>query len=306
MRQVKRWVMALMCAALMSAVLLCGCALAAPSVQPSDQPVTLNGEAVYPAGYNIDGSNYYKLRDLASLLSGTAAGFQVGYSAGDRTMTALTGQPYTAVGGELSRGEDQSASCVKSDWTLSVDGTPVTCQIYNIGGNNYFKLRDLGAALGFGVDYDTAKRTVLLEVDPVPAADFTPDFTFSVQDLNGKDWTEQSFAEHKLTMVNFWAYWCGPCIREMPDLQRLYEDVEGLSILGVIVDDSDMDATREAVADAGVGYPVLYYDSAFEAYQTGYIPTTIFVDGSGQVLGEAYVGSRSYEEWKEIIDGFLK
>jgi hypothetical protein len=39
---------------------------------------------------------------------------------------------------------------------------------------------------------------------------------------------------------------------------------------------------------------------------TGYIPTTIFVDSSGKVLDSAYVGSRDYASWAAIIDGYLK
>lgn len=49
-----------------------------------------------------------------------------------------------------------------SSQPLTVDGKAVSAQAYNIGGSNYFMLRDLGSALGFGIDYDAATRTVLV------------------------------------------------------------------------------------------------------------------------------------------------
>ena len=60
------------------------------------------------------------------------------------------------------------------------------------------------------------------------------------------------------------------------------------------------------MAELGVTYPRLRYTTAFDNWmQTGYIPTTIFVDGSGKVVGETYVGSRSYDEWAATIEALL-
>ena len=67
---------------------------------------------------------------------------------------------YEAVGGELEAAGDKSDTCVVSAFTIFVDDAEVEVAVYNIGGNNYFKLRDLGDAIGFKVDYDAAARTV--------------------------------------------------------------------------------------------------------------------------------------------------
>jgi len=142
--------------ALALALALCTVSFAYPaftSARLSPQSVIVNGETVAMEVYNIDGSNYFKLRDVAMLLSGTESGFSVDYDAEARVMLTETGEDYVPVGGELAAGEDKSAATVASEWTLSVDGAAVDCNIYNIGGNNFFKLRDLGTAYGFAVDY---------------------------------------------------------------------------------------------------------------------------------------------------------
>lgn len=131
-------------------------------VQVSPQTVTYNGEQVEMDVYNIDGYNYFKLRDVAALVSESTKRFEVGFSAEEFTVNCTTNKAYTAVGGEMAKGEDQSANCVASRWLMIVDGDIVDCDIYNIGGNNFFKLRDLGAALGFEVGYDEATNTALI------------------------------------------------------------------------------------------------------------------------------------------------
>ncbi|MBE6909964.1 MAG: hypothetical protein E7474_10415 [Ruminococcaceae bacterium] len=127
------------------------------------QNLTVNGEAQTAEIYNIDGSNYFKLRDMAALLSGTGSQFSVDYDAASNTIAVKTGEAYTDVGGELATGTDKSATAVRSAQKLIIDGAPVTdLTAFNIGGNNFFKLRELGEKLGFGVDYDQASNTMVV------------------------------------------------------------------------------------------------------------------------------------------------
>jgi len=132
------------------------------TVAPTTQNLTVDGAVQNAEIYNINGSNYFKLRDIAMLLSGTGAQFSVDYDAASRTIIITTGQSYAPQGGELERGTDRSASCVRSAQTLVIDGRTVALTAYNLGGNNFFRLRELGAALGFGVDYDETTRTMLV------------------------------------------------------------------------------------------------------------------------------------------------
>jgi len=302
MRKKRLFALLLCCVILLSA----GPAALAIPIQPTSQTILFNGEKVTPDVYNIDGSNFFKLRDIAFLLNGSSSGFDLEFDLESYSVYAITGRTYTPVGGEMSAAvADNSDSCVRSVWKFHVDGEPVPCYCYNIGGSNYFMLRDLGDALGFEVGYDDATRTVTIGADFGEEDVFDPDFSFSTMDVYSNPWTEYDLDGYELTMINFWAYWCGPCVSEMPGIQRLSEDYDALNVISVIVDESDMDATYRVMEETGIKYPVLRYDSGFDPYQTGYIPTTIFVDRNGHVLDEPYVGSRSYEAWAEIVEGYL-
>ena len=133
---------------------------------------------------------------------------------------------------------------------------------------------------------------------------FEPAFRFSTTALDGTAVDESVLAGHTLTMINFFEPWCPPCIAELPDLEKLYETYapEGFQILGVF---STEEGTAEVVSDAALSYPVLRYVPEFDQFQTGYVPTTIFVDGSGRIVGETKIGSNSYAGWEATIKGLM-
>ncbi len=139
-------------------------------IVPTSQRLTVDGVVKSTEIYNIDGSNYFKLRDMAALLSGTGSQFSVDYDAARNTIViqtefmteSQTSTAYKPVGGELTKGEDKSMSAVKSTQSLEIDGQKVNLTAYNIGGNNFFKLRELGAVLYFFVDYDADTATMIV------------------------------------------------------------------------------------------------------------------------------------------------
>lgn len=133
-------------------------------------------------------------------------------------------------------------------------------------------------------------------------------FSFSTTDINGKEVSIEDFSDAKLIMVNFWEPWCGPCVGEMPDLEKIYEEYksEGLVILGVF-STLDMEAeAREVLNSCGTTYPILKFEDSMTPFITEYVPTTIFVDSDGNVLtDEPIVGGNSYDDWKEYIDEYM-
>ena len=135
---------------------------AKPVVQPTSQNLTVNGEKKNTEIYNIDGNNFFKLRDMAMLLNGTSSQFSVDFDAASGTIAVKTGAAYTSVGGELTTGTDKSASAVLSEQKVTINGSAVELTAWNIGGNNFFKLRDLGEALNFNVDWDGDTATMLV------------------------------------------------------------------------------------------------------------------------------------------------
>ena len=153
----------------------------------------------------------------------------------------------------------------------------------------------------------TPEPTPVPTPEPTPEAavpaDFAPDFTFSTTDREGNAYDETVFAGYKLIMINFWEPWCPPCVGEMPDLEKLYEAYkdEGFLILGVYSTEgmeTDVDSVLE---NADTHYPILHYVDEFNRFQTGYVPTTVFIDGGGHVLTEPAAGSNSYEGWESIV-----
>ena len=116
---------------------------------------------------------------------------------------------------------------------------------------------------------------------PVPVS-----FDFDTVDLDGNAVNTREFAaEHELTLVNFWATWCGPCVGEMPELQSLHERFSteaaeaDVAILGVWLDTEnagDLDAVLEYT---GAAYPIVEFrDEMQNAVELQYIPATIFLN----------------------------
>ena len=128
---------------------------------PTTQRLTVDGVEQTTEIYNIGGYNYFKLRDIAALLSGTAAQFFVDYDGAFATVIIRRGEPYAPQPGDLVTGLDRSASALPTMQGITLDGELIEFEnVYNIGGNNFIKLRDMGEALGFGVGYDEATRTM--------------------------------------------------------------------------------------------------------------------------------------------------
>lgn len=132
----------------------------------SSQAITVNGEEADVTAYSIGGYNYVKLRDIAELLKSTDSKFSVSYDSETNSINAKRGGDYVSDGTELVAGRDLSATCVKSSAKLYVNDIKISTDVYNIGGNNYYKLRALGTALGFDVSYDEATNTAAISSTP--------------------------------------------------------------------------------------------------------------------------------------------
>ena len=134
-----------------------------PVVQRTRQNLTIDGEAKTAEIYSIDDHNYFKLRDMAALLNGTAAQFSVDYDKATDTIIVKTGEPYEKQPGDLEIGADRSEKAARSRQALQINGETVTdLLVYNLAGNNFFQLRELGDKLGFGVEYDPATDTMVV------------------------------------------------------------------------------------------------------------------------------------------------
>ena len=128
-------------------------------VKASTQKVKLNGKDVVIYGYNIDGYNYFKLRDVVAVLKDTKAKFGVEYK--DAMVTLTKGADYKVAETDQKEVKAMSKGMLTNDKVM-VGDKALTATAYKVDDSNYYKLRDLGEALGFGVDYDKATNSVLL------------------------------------------------------------------------------------------------------------------------------------------------
>ena len=135
-----------------------------PTAHVSRHKVTLNGAKADLAAYTINGSNYFKLRDLAKALDGLNTNFEVKWNAAQQRIDLTSKTAYTAVGGEQAALPAGNKAASLTNASVYLDGKPLNLTAYSIGGNNYFKLRDLGDALGFGVDWNANTMTMILTV----------------------------------------------------------------------------------------------------------------------------------------------
>jgi len=156
-------------------VLLCGCLLTNPvyaagpvTAQGNNTIVLVDSQAqeIYP--YNIDGSNYFKLRDMAALLSTTNKTFAVEWDESKNAINLNTSSGYVRSEGDLQFPSGASAAQAEnSQVALYCNGQPVAASAYNIDGSNYFKLRDIGEAVGFAVHWDEAAQLMMITTDSV-------------------------------------------------------------------------------------------------------------------------------------------
>ena len=177
-------------------------------IQPSTHVVTVDGGRVDPQGYNINGYNFYKLRDIAYILNGTDSQFNVTWDGANNRIVLTDDAAYQEVGGEMTSSVSAAIKNVsESDSTIVLDGKTLSLTGYRINGNNYYKIRDVGSALGFSVDFDPETEIVLIgsanagqddtQDDP---KDETPITNAASYTFNGSGWG------HSVGMSQWGAY----------------------------------------------------------------------------------------------------
>jgi len=123
------------------------------------------------------------------------------------------------------------------------------------------------------------------------------------------------FGNSRLTMINVWATFCGPCINEMPDLGEIADayDETDFQMIGIVSDvlegDEDMlSEAKEIIEETGADYMHLLLNEELYMNLVGAsdsVPTTYFFNQEGELLGYL-VGAQSKGAWEEIINGLLE
>lgn len=146
-----------------------------PSEKPASKPVQastvtatasvskvlVDGKQVPFEAYNINNNTYFKLRDIAKAVDGTDKTFEVGWNSEHNAINLISGEAYTAQGGELAvSAHPQAKKATLSTSKVYLDDEEVKLTAYTIGGNNYFKLRDIAEALGISITFDSKTNTI--------------------------------------------------------------------------------------------------------------------------------------------------
>ncbi|HJD12742.1 MAG TPA: TlpA family protein disulfide reductase [Candidatus Ruminococcus avistercoris] len=142
--------------------------------------------------------------------------------------------------------------------------------------------------------------------------------SFTATDLEDNEVSQEILADYDLTLVNVWATFCGPCLREMPSLGELAAEYQpqGVNIIGIVsdtltsegeLDEDQVDLARDLVEETKAEYThLLPSQDLFGLLGQIYaVPTTFFVDSEGNQVGDTYMQSMSKEELSELIESHL-
>ncbi len=130
--------------------------------------------------------------------------------------------------------------------------------------------------------------------------------SFQIPGLDGKP-VSPADARGKVVLLNFWATWCGPCRAEIPDLVELqakYKD--RLQVIGLVVDDDDLDAIHQFIREFHINYPVAITSDDVRLHYGGIaaLPTSFLLDPQGRVV-QKHVGLRDPALYETEIRALL-
>ncbi|WP_420575605.1 TlpA family protein disulfide reductase [Ekhidna sp.] len=132
-------------------------------------------------------------------------------------------------------------------------------------------------------------------------------YDFLLEDLNGEKIPFDVF-KGEVVFINFWATWCPPCIAEMPDINKLYNDKKDKVRFAMISLDQDETKAKDYLAKKDFQFPVYFLRSPLpRSYNTHAIPTTYVLDKDGIIKVENH-GMAKYntENFKQLLNELSK
>ncbi len=124
---------------------------------------------------------------------------------------------------------------------------------------------------------------------------------FTLAGLNGESW-KLSEQRGKVVVLNFWATWCPPCRKEMPDLDTLYRQFKGQGLVVLAISDEDAATVRPFVAQQKVTYPILLDPGrkVNDLFQISGIPKTFVYDRNGKLVAQS-IDMRTRRQFLEML-----
>ena len=153
-------------------------------------------------------------------------------------------------------------------------------------------------ALSFNDIVDWAKPLM-------PWHESIPDLSFNLTDTKGNIFTEKN-TRGKYLVVNFWATWCTPCLKEIPAFVKFYdENSDHVEILGLDFEPVDLVIINDYVERFSINYPIVLYDEDNDSEYSNFgeivgMPTTQIYSPEGQLL-HTFMGEITIDDLNKFI-----
>jgi peroxiredoxin len=127
------------------------------------------------------------------------------------------------------------------------------------------------------------------------------DADFTLTDLQGKTWTLKEL-KGKVVLVNFWATWCPPCRKEMPDLNTLYQRFKDQGFVILAISDEEAGKVKPFIAERKISYPVMLDPGrkVNELFQVEGIPKSFVYDREGKLVAQS-IDMRTQKQFLEML-----
>lgn len=173
--------------------------------------------------------------------------------------------------------------------------TPIVAGLLCFGALAAYQLIESPALPGT----ETAQASVLNSAERAgaPAADF------ALKDVQGRTVHLSDF-KGKVVLLNFWATWCQPCVKEIPELNAIQKQyaAQGLQCLGIALDEEGLARVKPFLVTNEVDYPVLISQKTPEGYgELTSIPQSFIIDRQGNIQ-QHFTGARQ----PSVLEGMLK
>lgn len=168
----------------------------------------------------------------------------------------------------------------------------------------FIKIAVIAIGIGFIYSYaiwDNAVSPAMAAVENKPAPNF------KLKDIDGKD-VKLSDYKGKVVIVDFWATWCVPCKKEIPDfidLQNKYKN-QGFTFIGISVDEDGAKVVKPFYKEMKMNYPVVLMDDKIQEQFGGIrgYPTTFLIDQNGKII-KKYFGTTEKKVFEDDIQSLL-
>jgi thiol-disulfide isomerase/thioredoxin len=153
-------------------------------------------------------------------------------------------------------------------------------------------------ALSFNDIVDWAKPLM-------PWYESVPELSFSLTDTKGVIFTEKN-TRGKYLVINFWATWCTPCLKEIPAFVKFYEEnSDHVEILGLDFEPVDLEIINDYVGRFSINYPIVLYNEDNDSEYSNFgeiigMPTTQIYSPEGELL-HTFMGEITIDDLSEFI-----